>query len=462
MNINKKALLIDKIDRGTIKTTLETNGYEYILKLPLSSVNNWSNICKILEDDREDNLIIIGKFTENVLFQLCAPSYRWVKETFLMLLKRKKHLLFIYKDNLFGKFSFFAPVNESVFDIDEQNDYLKYNYSKLSNWIRYQDINEEEEIYFKKVNEFIKYLNENFNILPYERLIDVENAGQNFIENSAEGLLFRIYVPNERIWSSEFDKFINLFRDYASSVANIELTVKQNRTDLGIVCSMYSRVHHIDENEMNRLYKEFTAFMDLCASDPEEAMHILNSKEISNDSKQKIISKYVKESKRLLLDLKHERETKLLTIKQKLENELQEGEINDEIVGYIESWLPKVTSTSNVLHGSSVQPTNVININPQFIQTVNGIVSKEINGTINFSTEEEEFLKLIEKYAEKTLEVTDLKSALYELKDKVTGKEEKRSAWQKLYGFLGKVADKVGDVGVALLSKYLEQKIYGS
>jgi hypothetical protein len=52
-----------------------------------------------------------------------------------------------------------------------------------------------------------------------------------------------------------------------------------------------------------------------------------------------------------------------------------------------------------------------------------------------------------------------LKSAVYELKDKATSKEEKRKAWQNLFSFLCKVADKVGNVGVNLLSKYLENSL---
>jgi hypothetical protein len=458
----RTALLFSNTDRGAIKTTLETFGYTIIVKVPLSSVNNWWSICDVIEPDKEDNLIFIGKFTENLLFQLCSPDYKNVKDHFLNLLKKKKHLIFIYKNNLFGEFSYFSPVKESAFETDDKVDYLSYTHPRFSNWLDNHHIQEEESEYFHKVKELIKELNNNYNVLPYEKLIDIENAGQNFIEHSTEGLMFKIYVPNEQIWSNEFDKFINLFRDFASNVSKVELTVKQNRTDLGIVFSLYSQVQKMNENDINYLYREFTQFMDMCASDPEEAIKILNNKEVNEGTKQKILAKYIKEAKRLMLDLKHERELKLLSIKQKIESEFQESSLSEQMNKYVESLVPKATSTSNILQIEAPYQTQIINYSPQYIQTVNGIVAREISGTINFSPEEDEFLKLIEKYAQQTTELADLKTALYELKDRAKTNEEKRSARQKLYGFLGKVADKVGDVGVALLSKYLEQQIFGS
>ncbi len=109
--------------------------------------------------------------------------------------------------------------------------------------------------------------------------------------------------------------------------------------------------------------------------------------------------------------------------------------------------------------GSQVIQNQNFYINSQIIEKVNGIVANELNGNINLTPEEEQILKLIEKYTLDITNKTDLKTALYELKDAASSKEAKRSSWQKLYGFLGKVGDKVGDVGVALLTKYIEQKM---
>lgn len=463
MTETKEALILDNIDRGTILTTLETNNYYRRRKLLKSSVVNWVSICKILEEDTNNSIIVIGKFTEHILFKMCSPSYENVVKRLLELIKKKKHIIFIYKENLLGNFSYFKSVkiDDEVFELDEKEDYLHYSKRDIISWLEFHGIEKTEVEYLEIVRTFIKTLNGGgLNVLPYAKLIDVEISGQNFIENIAEGLLFRIYVPNERIWSNEFDKFITLFRDYASSISQKELKITQNRTDLGIICSLYS-FNDTTEQDINDLYKEFTTFMDMCASNPDEARKHIENFNIPEIQKQRIFQKYIKESQRLTLDLKHEREIKFISIKHRLENELQESQLSQEIIDYVNTALPDSKETKNILSSRTVINTQIININPNIIGKVEGIVCNEINGNINFTPEEQELNKLIENFAGELTEVTKLKTALYELKDTATTKEQKRSSWQKLYGFIGKVADKIGDVGVALLTKYIEQKMNG-
>ena len=465
MTKHKTALILDKIDRGTIQTSLQTNNYTRILKLLNSSEKNWESICKILEEDIDNKIIVLAKFTEYTLFRMCSPYYSSVVKRLLSLLKKKKHLIFIYKNNLFGKFSYFEEVkiNSDVFEIDNLTDFIHYSATDLKSWLYQECIEESEVNYILKVRNFIKELNDDsLNILPYEKLIDVEISGQSFIENIAEGLLFRIYVPKERIWSNEFDKFITLFRDYASIVSNKELKITQNRTDLGIICSLYSLDESIVEEKINDLYKEFTGFMDLCSTNPSEAQKFIDKLEIDNSKKNQILHKYIKESQRLLLDLKQERELKFLSIKHRFESELNEYTIDDNIIQYIEDSLPNAKTTRSLLNNSTKIINNqTININPQIISKVDGIVCSEINGNIQFTSEEREIEKLIEKYTTGISETAELQSSLYELKDSSASNEQKRGAWQKLYGFLGKVADKVGDVGITLLTKYIEQQMNG-
>ena len=68
-------------------------------------------------------------------------------------------------------------------------------------------------------------------------------------------------------------------------------------------------------------------------------------------------------------------------------------------------------------------------------------------------------MKLIEKFSKNASENSDLQTSLYELKDTATTNDKKRSAWQKLSGFLVKAGDKVGEVGISLLTKYIEKQL---
>ena len=453
----KIALILDNIDRGTIQTTLQTNGYQKKLKILNSSVKNWESICEFIDDNSNEDIIIIGKFTEHTLFRMCLPQYEKVVNDLIKRLTEVKHLIFIYKANVLGEFSYFSDTEFELPQIDNEDDYFKYYSSNVKNWLSYNDVTMSEAEYINKVQRFIKRINNDLKILPYEKLIDVEVSGQNFIENIAEGLLFRIYIPNDRIWSSEFSKFFGLFRDYTSSVANEELKISQDKTDLGIICSIYS-INKIPKETINKLYKDFTTFMDLCATNPDEAEKILDSLNFDDSKKRTILTKYIKESQRLSLDLKQEKERKILEIKHRLQNEINELEIDENLQNYIENSFPN--NLNKMINNSplNIDKQNIF-INSQIIQKVEGIVANEINGNIEFDFEEKQIENLIEKYSADITEKTELTNSLYELKDNSISKEIKRTSWQKLYGFIAKVGDKVGDVGVALLTKYLEQKI---
>lgn len=337
---------------------------------------------------------------------------------------------------------------------------MRSNRDNLKSWLFNNQVDLTEDEYLTKVNNLIKsFGKQNLYILPYEKLIDIENAGQEFVNNLTEGLLFKIYIPNQKMWSNEFDKFITLFREYASSISGKELIIKQQRTDFGVMCSLFSINNDINEQEINNLYSEFSSFMDICAINPDEAREIISDLKIPKEQQDKIFQKYSKEAKRLQLDLKQERESRLLQIKHCLENELQEFSIEGKLSQYVNSLVPNSITSQNGLCIRNKIDTQIININPQIIGKVEGVVSRVINGNIEFAQEEKELFKLIELYTEKAIENETLKSAIYELNDTGIPQEQKRMAWQKLSSFLCKVANKVGDVGVCLLSKYLEQKI---
>lgn len=460
--ILKSALLLNNLDRGTIQTALQTNNYYRTVKLLNTSIKNWESICKILEKDFENEILVIGKFTENSLFRMCLPMYEPVVKRLLNLIAKKRHLIFIYKSNLFGKFNYLQVTDDegnATYTDENTGDVYYYSDDKLERWLNSNGVSEEEEQYTKKVNLLVKELNNSLNILSYEKLIDVEISGQNFIENIAEGLLFRIYIPSERIWSNEFDKFINLFRDYASNVANKELKITQNKTDSGIVCSLYSVNKDLAENEINDLYREFTAFMDICATNPDEAESIVSKLDISIPQKQHILKKYIRESQRILLDIKHERELKILSIKHRLQNELQEFDLSSDLNNYIEKSISSSDFSSNFIYGIQKVENQTIIIQPNIIDKVENVIISELNGNVNLNAEELEISKLIEKFSSNIMEASELQTSLHELNDNGTTNDQKRSASQRIYSFLSKVADKVGDVGVALLSKYLEQKI---
>lgn len=136
MENQKVALILGGINRGAIQTSLRTQNYYVYNKVLLSSVRNWESICKLIEDDINNRLIVLGKFTEYALFQMCLPEYEQVTDKLIMLLRNKKHILFIYKDNLLGNFSAYSRLGEQkeYEEIIDDNPYIQSSHSLLS-WL---------------------------------------------------------------------------------------------------------------------------------------------------------------------------------------------------------------------------------------------------------------------------------------------------------------------------------------
>ena len=125
--------------------------------------------------------------------------------------------------------------------------------------------------------------------------------------------------------------------------------------------------------------------------------------------------------------------------------------------------LPTIQKASDILNGDSIvgqflesDSNRVVNINPQYIQTVNGVVAAEISGNINYSTSDKELIKLFKNFAETETEIASLNSSLNELKDKSVTKENKLNAWQHIQSFLITSAKDIGTTGVNILKDYLE------
>ncbi|MBD0401818.1 hypothetical protein [Flammeovirga sp. EKP202] len=461
----KHILTLGDLDRGTIHTTMETNGYTSKTKLLKSSIKNWWTIIDILKADENKELLVMGKFTEYVLFLFNLDEYKEVGQELLNLIQERKHLIFIYHNNFFGDFSCIKKNlwTDEVLEVDDEGDFIGYRKvdNSLEAWlIKYQDKTSPKE-YLIKVANFIHRINkQGLNIIPYRKLVEIEIAGQKFIESIDQGLLFQLYVPKQRIWSDELDKFIVMFRDFASNVTDDDVKVVQNRTDRGITFSIYSASKKVNSDNIEELFNEFTKFLDLCVQDPKSAIEVLESTtQIPKESIPPLISKYSKEAKRLMVDMKHERERKLLLIKHELENDISEVEIGIDVAELLNNNLPMLNTPSDLLKNGNYTQNQTVILNPQYINKVEGIVSREIHGNIDFTFEDKQLSEIIEKYAEDKAELALLKSSHNELKDKSLPKSTKTVAWQKLQKFLNKAGEKIGDVGVHLLKKYLEGQL---
>jgi hypothetical protein len=132
----------------------------------------------------------------------------------------------------------------------------------------------------------------------------------------------------------------------------------------------------------------------------------------------------------------------------------------------IESTVPLVSSANSLLgdvhrlgpKSDHYQSSSVtINLNPQMIGTVNGVVAQEINGNQDLGVQGRQLLDLIEMYGGKSS--GELSSAVHAIEDKSSPKSLQLKSGQMLKKFMFEIGRKGGDVAVGVLQKYIENQL---
>lgn len=98
-----------------------------------------------------------------------------------------------------------------------------------------------------------------------------------------------------------------------------------------------------------------------------------------------------------------------------------------------------------------------VNLNPQIISTVNGLVAHEISGNVNLSENDQKLLTLIRDHGGSR--AVELTSAVHELSDPGIPNPTRLSGAQKLKAFLYAIGPKLGGVAANVLQEYIEHKI---
>ena len=483
-SIEKTVLTLDVAINSAVPS-LKVSGYSFLRRVLQSKPENWKKIASTIETLNPETDFVVGKFTEYTIFLASLPTYTSVLDSLVKYLKKIDHMIYIYEANLSGIFScevnpadyysareemddykeVFKEIVATSQDKSDQNptvdewtilrDPERQRVTHLQKWCRRYDIEDIADV-LERMKAVVNTLANELTIAPYRVLTDVELGTVAFVDAHVKGLVLRVYVPSERIWRSEVEKIVRLFQEYASSIRGLDVQLVQEHTEVGTIYSLYSKDNVVKISDISALFDEFTSFLEICANNPEKAAGLIKEAPISPEKALRVITKYIKEAKRLSLDIRHEAETKLLNIRHQFESELLDTSIVDSLTNELsEKLLNNLTPVKALSVAPSISTQN-ITINNQYIQTVNGIISSQIYGRIDYNNNDEKLLELIGSHSKSQQDKIQLESALAELKDQRVSAEVRTTAWQKLRSFLAFAADKAGDVGVAFLVKYLE------
>jgi hypothetical protein len=454
-------LLLGNVDHEGITSPLKSGGAHYKKKLLESGPRNWSSILGHFYGFAVR--VVIVKLNAQTYELLALPEYSSVARDLLDKIAQTRNAVFVFEDLLSRQAKGAGPNDqkESAADSNsDDNEDAEYYGGKF-------ELRQPKTRVLEFVNRMLR--ERQLNLIPYRTNAEVTVIASQILKEVLEGLLFRIYVPRDRLWANEVDRLLQLFRDYLLSTGRKGVRLDQVRTDHGI-----SYEFHGDDStrtgSLSEDFQDFSRLLDLCVSSPQEAEALLKRKAIDAREISGILVRYSKEARRLHVDLKHERERKLLDIRQRLESELADflPGLADWVLieKFVAHAIPEAYSVASLTSADQnyirVLPPLIgtrltVNIKPQIIQTVNGVIAQEINGGVGVSEETERLLKLIRSHGGG--HASDLTAAAQILSDSGISKADRLTSAQKLKAFVFGVAGKIGPVAANLLTAYIETRL---
>lgn len=449
---SKHFLFIGDSDSGGAASHLAVADIPYHKKRLESRVPNWQSIVALLKDD--DIVGVLVKLNTRAMERMTLEEYAEVREELFAGIARHSHIVFIHQS-----FWHDAQWNASSTDedpIDETED------SDHDDWFG--------DDYFQPLSaECTALVNDlltrhEINVIPYVRNVEINVLASSFIGEQQSNVLFRFYVPKGRIWATETEAILRLFRDYLAEAAHIKVHQTSHTTATGTIYE-FSGGQAVTSKDVSEQVETFSRMMDLCIRDPDGAERQLVAMGASTSDAGEVVERYTKQLRRISIDMRQEREKTMLRIRHRLEDELAEMLPASDLAA-LQSAVSMILPDDQSMIGSlGFAPTPslaapsalTVNIRPQIIQQVQGIVAQEISGTVNLSQGALEMIKLIEETGGG--QVSHLKSAVYELEDPSTTPERRLSARAKLkafaFGAAKKTGDKLVDAGTTALVAYL-------
>ncbi|MGR3871629.1 hypothetical protein ACUXZZ_24025 [Streptomyces graminifolii] len=455
MNGHSSFLLIGTDDREFSANKLKVIGVPYARKTLYSLPDNWEKIIHILENP--SLTAVIGKLTPN-LFRLIAGSERHanVAPRLFEALGKKPHLILVHTSVLEG-----ASDDESN-PKDEDED--SYAYETYTEWLRRTVLVPPSEEVRRAV---LSLLDEKkVSLTPYNTNAEMSTLAGAFIDDHESNLLFRVYVPKGRLYASEADRLLALFHDWLTQVGRHSVRQDGYSTAAGRVYEFFGGEDLLPQ-EMSQQFSDFSNFLDLCASDPDAAEDELSTRGMARASASDIVTRYGRSVRRINTDLRHERESRMLSIRHRLESELLDFSEGTEITAaefdVLVNSLTPTASASNTLAttlpvpGPRMPPGTTININQQIFQDLQGTVIQSVQGTVHLGVEAKELLQLVADHGGD--DSGALESAVHELEDPDARQAERLGAKAKLSAFLLRLRDTVEAAGLTALQKYVESKL---
>lgn len=286
-------------------------------------------------------------------------------------------------------------------------------------------------------------------------------------QDDRAGLLFRVYIPSERLYASEAQRLLSLFRDWLIAIRRQGVRQDGYRTASGEMFEFFADTAVV-QSDRRELFDSFSDFLTLCAENPPAAADLLAAAGLGRASSDELVARYGRDVRRLQVDLRHERERRMLTIRQGLEEQLLESGVDlrtipiSQINEMVESLVPGPSAPESLMllaapwMARPMAPVTV-NISPQIISAMESIIVQNVQGNVHLEPQARDIIELIDRFGGQ--ESALLESAVRELEDADAPRDDRSAAKRRLKNFLRQLAGTAHVVGIDLLERYLESKM---
>ncbi|HEY1919600.1 MAG TPA: effector-associated domain EAD1-containing protein [Streptosporangiaceae bacterium] len=280
-------------------------------------------------------------------------------------------------------------------------------------------------------------------------------------------LLFRLYIPSERLYAAEAGRVLSLFRDWMTKTRGRRFRQESRQTAAGEEFEFYALDASATRPDLAEEFGNFSDFLTLCSVNPLAAADQLAPLGLARGTATGFVSRINTEVRRLHIDLAQEREKRIMAIRHDLEKQIVDGGADPHAVpshqlqNLIEYFVPGPTASESLAllampGAAEVAAPVTLQFNQQFIHAVESQVIQSVQGTVHLGPQARQLLELVAQFGGP--ERITLEAAVHEIVDPDTSPSRRDAAKHRLKKFAGQLVGIAQDVAVSALEKYLESK----
>ena len=454
-------------------------GFTLIPRQLRSTEKNWRDIAAQLKGLNDENRLaaVFVYLPSPALLHVANPAFDAVRPALFDQLERTKTSIFVYEDNLEGSVepfpwdldglnygsSYTVAGSDEVWDaafgelqdlvVGTRQQLRAYRSATRTEWLV-----QNKDLISRALALLEEWSDRNVEVLPFRKRADVTIRMFEALDDVGAGVFLRLYIPNRRYQSEQFEDFLALFNRFLREVEGKDFAIDVERTTNGTTYVFKGNKDSNTLEDLRAAASRFDAFLLEAREDAKSVESRLISHGSSPTEAPFIVAKYLRKVTRLMLEAKHEFEIRHLVLVQQAETELLEaGE--QRLIPQVREDRP---STLFSIVGN-VAPVTV-NLSASPISMASAVAIGGLAGSISYSVEDGAILERIDALDDR-LQVLKLRSELERLKDPATSPDQKITAVQKLKGFLYSstryVGRKVDKIGTDVLVAYLERQLPG-